>query len=129
MEIRIITAIKNKLKAFSSYIFILLSILFIISLTRNILRIRNVGTKVEEEQERLNLIKDKNKKLKEEIQFLKSESYIEGQLRDKLGLAKEGETIVVLPGEEVVRKLVPEKDKEEETLPDPNWKKWYKLFF
>lgn len=129
MNISIISAIKNKLRAFSNYIFILFSILFILSLVRNILRIKNVGTKVDEEKEKLSLLREQNEELKKEVEYLRSESYVEGQLRDKLGLAKEGETIVVLPEEEVVKKLISEKGEEVVSLPDPNWKKWYKLFF
>ncbi|MDP3994252.1 MAG: hypothetical protein Q8P91_00270, partial [bacterium] len=58
----------------------------------------------------------------------KKQEYIEKQLRDKLGLSKEGETIVVLPDADTLRKLVPPIPGEEEILPDPNWKKWLKLF-
>jgi hypothetical protein len=42
---------------------------------------------------------------------------------------KEGEVIVVLPDEDILRKLAPLLPTEENTLPEPNWKKWEKLFF
>ena len=41
---------------------------------------------------------------------------------------KDGETIVVLPEEETLRKMAPRFEREEEVLPDPTWKKWVKLF-
>ncbi len=43
-------------------------------------------------------------------------------------MAKEGEIIIVLPDEEILGTLAPNLEEEEEALPDPNWKKWLKLF-
>ena len=43
-------------------------------------------------------------------------------------MAKEGEIVVILPDPETVRKFAPSIYTEEEPLPDPNWKKWLKLF-
>ena len=43
-------------------------------------------------------------------------------------MAKEGEIVVILPDEHILRKLAPDREIEEEVLPDPNWKKWMKLF-
>jgi 2-phospho-L-lactate guanylyltransferase (CobY/MobA/RfbA family) len=69
-----------------------------------------------------------NRKLKRDLQEKESEEFIEKELRNKLNLAKKGEIVVVLPDEEILRKLAPERVEEEEALPDPNWKKWLKLF-
>lgn len=121
--------IKNKLKQYLNYFLILLSFLLIISLARNIIRINRAGKKIDEAQVRVEELKKENEELKGKIESLKSEEYKEKQLRDKLGLAKEGEIVVVLPDEEVLRKLAPKRVIEEDVLPAPNWKRWYKLFF
>ena len=67
--------------------------------------------------------------MEQRLAEVKGEEYIEKQLRDNLGLAKEGEIVVVLPDEEILRKIAPSVPEEEDILPDPTWKKWLKLFF
>lgn len=55
--------------------------------------------------------------------------YIEQEARNKLGLAKPGETVVIMP--EATRsgnQTEPSKEIQSEPIM-PNWKKWWKLFF
>lgn len=77
---------------------------------------------------RVEKLQKENEELQLKIEEAKKQEYIEKQLRDKLGLSKEGEIIVVLPDADTLRKLVPPIPEEEEILPDPNWKKWLKVF-
>lgn len=125
----ILNSIKEKLKSYSEYLLILLSILLIISLARNILKIRGADRKIEDANRELEDSRVENQELKVEIEALQSDEYIEKQLRDKLGLAKESEIILVLPEEEILKKLAPRKENEEEALPDPLWKQWLNLFY
>ena len=99
-----------------------------VSLVRNIVKINNVNQSIKDEEEKVEKIRQENAELKAKLEILRSDEYQEKQLRDKLGLAKEGELIVVLPEDEVLRNLAPKHVEEEETLPDPNWKKWAHLF-
>ena len=99
-----------------------------VSLVRNIVKINNVNQSIKDEEEKVEKIRQENAELKAKLEILRSDEYQEKQLRDKLGLAKEGELIVVLPEDEVLRNLAPKHIEEEETLPDPNWKKWLHLF-
>ncbi len=121
--------IKARLKTYSNIIFIVVSLLMLVSLTRNIMKVREAKERLKEKEEYIEKIREGNKELRQKVATFKSEEFIEKQLRDKLGLAKEGETIVVLPDEETIRKFAPSDEKEEEILPDPNWKKWLKLFY
>ncbi len=70
-----------------------------------------------------------NNKLQEELAQTQNPNFIEKEVRDKLGLGKTGEAIVVLPDADTLRKLAPQMPTEVDTLPYPNWKKWEKLFF
>jgi hypothetical protein len=70
-----------------------------------------------------------NAELGKRLAEVKSQDYIEKQLRDKLGLAKPGEIVVVMPDADTLRKLAPKPVEEEAVLPDPTWKKWLRLFF
>lgn len=83
---------------------------------------------VERAEENLEKVAQENRDLETKLKEVKDDVYIEKQLRDKLGYAKEGEIVVVLPDEAILRKLAPPERREEETLPDPNWKKWMKVF-
>jgi hypothetical protein len=67
--------------------------------------------------------------LEEQIAVAEGSNFIEKQIRNKLGLVKPGEAIVVLPDAEILKKMAPQIIAEEDVLPDPNWKKWEKLFF
>lgn len=110
----------------------ILLVIFIImlgaSFVRNISRIVSIERRVKEKEERVERLKEKKKKLKKRLEEVTSDSYIEKQLRDSLGLVKKGEIVIVLPDKEVLRSLAPEIEEEEDVLPDPNWKKWLNLF-
>ena len=121
--------IKRKLKTYSNYVLIAVFSLMLISLTRNILKIRTFRGRLTQTEERIEKLKSENEVLGEKLDTFQSDEYIEKQLRDKLGLAKEEEVIIVLPDEETIRKFAPKTEEEEEILPNPNWKKWFKLFF
>ena len=99
------------------------------SFFRNLTKSFQVQRKIQEEERKVETLKRENERLKRESEKVMSGVYIEKQLRDRLGLAKEGEYIVVLPDEETLKRLAPKIEEEEEILPEPNWKKWYKLFF
>ena len=126
---KITTKIKAKLKTYSNIVFIAISLLMLVSLARNIVKVREAKERLKEKEKYIERIREGNEELRQKVAIFKSEEFIEKQLRDKLGLAKEGETIVVLPDEETIKKFAPSDEKEEELLPDPNWKKWFKLFF
>lgn len=118
----------DKLKNYQKYLLLFLCIVFALSLARNIARIKNAQVRMERIKGRVEKLQKENEELQLKIEEAKKQEYIEKQLRDKLGLSKEGETIVVLPDADTLRKLVPPIPEEEETLPDPNWKKWLKVF-
>ena len=95
---------------------------------RNISKINKAKEKVVKVEQNIEKLKEDNKELEEKLGEVQSTQFIEKQIRDKLGLAKEGEIIVVLPNEDVLRRLAPKIEEDETKLPDPNWKKWMNLF-
>jgi cell division protein FtsB len=124
-----LSKIKTKIPRYRRIAFLLLVILFSLSLIRNVVRVFQARGKIGQAQERVEKLEEDNKRLQEQLEIAQSQGYIEQQLRDKLGLAKEGEIVIVLPDEEFLRKIAPSSIEEEETLPDPIWKSWLKLFF
>lgn len=98
------------------------------SLLKSYQRTKNAESLIEKSQAKLDKAKQEEKELQSKLEMTQSEAFIEEQLRDKLGLAKEGEIILVLPDNETLRKLAPIMPKEEEVKPKPNYQKWLDLF-
>lgn len=98
------------------------------SIYRTSMRIKNVQNIIEKEEEEVLKLEEEKKELERRIQKVKDVDYIERQLRDKLGLAKGGEVVLIMPSDEVLRSLSPKLDEEEDVLPLPNWRKWLNLF-
>ena len=111
-----------------TYFFIIISIFLGISLFRNISNVKSVNQRIKQKEKEVANIQKEQEELQKKLEFTKSQEYMEKQLRDKLGLAKEGETVVVMPAPEILRKFAPEHEEEEDVLPDPSWRKWLKLF-
>ena len=128
MRINLKKALSDKFKKVPFLFVVIIFIALSLSLYRSVVRMGKANVGISEARERVDKLKEENRKLEEEIKKVRNIEFIEKQLRDKLGLAKEGEIVVVLPEDDVLRKLAPEIEEEEETLPDPNWKKWMRLF-
>jgi cell division protein FtsB len=121
--------LKEKLRVYSNYLLVFIFLLMLVSLIRNVLRVVESNKRIGKAQDQVEKLKKENEELEEKLAVTRSEGYIEKQLRDKLGLAKEGEIVIVLPDEKILETLAPKLEEEEETLPDPNWKKWLKMFY
>ena len=129
MEGKIVEWIKIKAKKIMGYGAWVLAVILLISTVRNIERVISIRNDVEKERQKVAKMEADNTTLQAQIAQAQGSDFIEKQIRDKLGLVKPGEAIVVLPDDNILRKLAPQVIEEEETLPDPNWKKWEKLFF
>lgn len=121
--------LKSKLKTSYIYLAVFLGLLLLLSFVRNIAKISDAQKRIEKAEGRVEKLRKENEEMERRLAEVKGEEYIERQLRDNLGLAKEGEIVVVLPDEEILRKIAPSVPEEEDILPDPTWKKWLKLFF
>jgi len=126
---RIIFKLHQKFGSFSFYILLFVVVILSISLIRNIIYVGNASNRILEAQQKLEGLKSEQSKLQSELQEIKSRSYLEKQIRDKLNLVDKGEIVLVLPEEEVLKRFSPRSVQEaEEFLPPPNWKAWFELF-
>lgn len=110
------------------YLVWLVLILLVLSLIRNVGRVSLVDAEIKKQKDIIAKMQADNARLEAEVNNAQSQVFIEKQIRDKLGLALPGEAIVILPDEDTLRKLAPAQISESDTLPDPTWKKWLKLF-
>lgn len=106
----------------------ILIVLLLISTIRNVQRVKGIRSQVEKEEQKVAKMQAENAQLEEQIAVAEGTNFIEKQIRNKLGLVKPGEAIVVLPDAEILKKMAPQIVTEEDVLPDPIWRKWLKLF-
>ena len=104
---------------------IIVGIILVVNSIKKLLTFRTTTQKVAEAQMRLEALREENKKLKEQLEYTKSEEFREREIRDKLGLVKEGEAMVVLPKENDENSKLETRN----SKPRPNWQKWWNLFF
>lgn len=107
---------------------IVVGILLSVTLIRNILVISSANQKIEKVKKEIAEIESKNNLLQKQLEKTSREEYLEEQARNKLGLVREGEVVIVLPDEDTLRQFSPKIPEEEVSLPDPTWKKWLNLF-
>lgn len=98
------------------------------SLFKSIARINEGKKIVLKDKIKLEKIVSEKNKLEEQLKITESEAYVEKQLRNKLGLVKEGEVVVVLPEASIVKKFAPQVPEDEVAKPKSNWQKWLELF-
>jgi hypothetical protein len=63
-------------------------------------------------------------------EYLKSDAFLEKEIRDKLGYTKSGEVLLILPPDEILLELTDLNWELEGAIQKttPNWKKWYETF-
>ena len=83
--------------------------------------------RLEMETEDLVKLQKKNLELKSKLAEVGSLRFIETQIRDKLNLSREGETVIIIPQEEIDKVLALEKKEEEVKI--PNWQGWLRLLW
>ncbi len=87
--------------------------------------LRKAGRRLDESKERLIQVRGENQELKLRLDEVTSSGFIEKEAREKLGLQKPGEVVVILPtGGEIKELGIQEKE-----VVLQNWEKWWRLFF
>jgi len=117
-----------KLRKYSNYVVLLVAILLSVSLFKGVSRIKRAEEKIAQTGDKITKLEKENLELETDLGVAESEAYLEKQLRDGLGYAKDNEVIVVLPDDDILRKLAPRIEEEEEELPRQNWEKWVEVF-
>lgn len=116
-------------KAFSLLIY-LLGALIILHLSKNLWGFYQASKRISREEEKIAKLVKENEELKGKLRYLRAEEFVEREARDKLGLSKEGETVVVID-EEVLGKGSTRREgitsrESKESL--PVWREWVRLF-
>lgn len=102
-----------------------MGILLIIKSSKDILRLLGITDQIKSTEDKVAQLEKEEKGLVEKKEYYQSDEFVEQEARNKLNMARPGETVVVLP---------PKKEESKENLENvvtqlPNWGKWWKLFF
>lgn len=85
------------------------------------------GERLSSQAEIVYKLEAKNRELKKKLTQIQSSEFIEEQARDKLGLAKPGETVIIIPEDKL--KSVMGGTVSAQQLRLPNWLGWWRVFF
>ncbi|MFI5241038.1 MAG: septum formation initiator family protein [Microgenomates group bacterium] len=102
---------------------VFVAILLVVNSGKRIMSFKDTSKQVDVQKERLAELRRENEDLKRDLEYKKSQGFTEAEIRNKLGLAKEGETVVVLPGKG------DETAADEQIVQKSNVEKWKELFF
>jgi cell division protein FtsB len=103
---------------------LILGLVFVVRLGSNVVKLYKAGGRLSEEETKLVEVKKKNQELKERLAQVQTPQYMEKEAREKLGMGKEGEVVVIVPADEVstANKVVSKQGNE------PNWVRWRRLY-
>ncbi len=97
-----------------------------VSLSRSVYALWHKRDYVYKRADSLKAVQAENAQLKQQVEVAQKPEFIEKEAREKLGMTKEGETIVIMPKSQYPISNI-QLQAESEKL--PNWKKWWRLFF
>lgn len=117
------------MKKYIRYIVLIVSLFLIFSISRSIWGLLQKGKTLDEAKERVEELEKEQAKLLEMREVIESEEFVEREAREKLGLAKPGEVVVILPHDDILRKFAPKVEEEEFVQEQPIWKRWVRMFF
>lgn len=96
------------------------------NLLSQILQAVKSSERLSSEAEDLFKLEAKNKELKAKLSQIRSPEFIEKEARNKLGLAKPGETVIIIPDEKI-RAILQATPSAQTRLSNPLG--WWRLFF
>lgn len=108
-------------------ILILIALIIAYNLVLQIVQAIKSGERLSEATDKVYQLQIQNKELKKKLTKIQSPDFIESQARDKLGLSKKGETVVIIP--EQILNLVLGASSSAQTTRLPNWLGWFRVFF
>ncbi len=105
---------------------VVVSVVAIVNFSRSILSIWQKRGIVGDRRLVLEAEGKRSEELKRELSRVQSPEYVEREAREKLGMMREGETVVLIRPINQSDQLKTT-EKKEESL--PKWKQWWRLFF
>lgn len=106
------------------WIVVILGLWVMVRQVTSIIKLYRSGDKMKEAQAEVSQLDAQKAELEKKLASVDNPEYVERQLRDKLGYGKAGETVLILPHQEIAINQSPIVNKTTE----PNWKQWWDLY-
>ena len=108
---------------------VILASLFIIQgLSRGLIELSAQDRRVGKAKQELAKLTEQERELRKQLEYFQSDEYVEKIARDKLLLAKPGETVLLLPKSQTQNNQQLTISNQQSFDDLPNWQKWAKLF-
>lgn len=107
----------------------ILSFSLVVSLSRSILSIWKKRDIVHERERALVKVQEENSRLQQTLQDVQRQEYIERVARDKLGLIREGEAVILMINDTSTNLQMTNEETQNQDVNLPNWEKWWRLFY
>ncbi len=102
-------------------------LIVVYNLVNQIFEAMHSGERLTQAADSLYKLQTENRQLQDKLAQINTPQFIEEQARDKLGLSKKGETVVIIPDDRLNRVLGISRLAPEVKL--PNWLGWWRVFF
>lgn len=114
-------------KKAAATIAIIVITLLIINLARQISQALNASSRLDTDVNEVSRLQEENRNLKQKLNQVGTYDYLEHIARNELDLAKQNETLYIIPDSEIDKVLNANKSKPQIIL--PNWQLWLRLIF
>lgn len=115
------------LKRIGLILAVIIAVFIVYNLLSQILDALKSSERLSTEADSLFKLEAKNKELKLKLSQIKSPEFIEKEARNKLGLAKPGETVIIIPDEKIKEILQASGSAKQARLFNPLG--WWRVFF
>lgn len=97
-------------------------------LARSLVEFSGTGKRFEMAEREVVRLQEERARLEAELSLENPEYVTEEQLRNALGLSKEGETVVMIPNDLLESALMQKENRTQQKTEKANWEKWAELF-
>lgn len=109
-------------KIITGVILLIILIIFLFNTSINLLQIQGNETVMEKLENELESKKNRNIFLEEQLKYVLTDEFIEKESRQRLGLVKSGEVVVMETFESEIQQQI------DQNISKPNWKLWLEMF-
>lgn len=114
---------KQTRPTYRGWVLVIIGLLMAVKLGSNVVKLWKAGERVSETQLQVEEARRENARLKQQLSDVQTPEFIEREAREKLGLGREGETVVIVP-ETGGSEAGPSGQMEQL----PHWKQWWNLY-
>jgi len=111
------------------WIVIFVSLFMIVSLSRSVVDLWERRFIVKKEQDRLIQLEKKHQELTDKLHLVQTSSFVEKEARERLGLAKEGDTVIIMDTNTYPENARTGNSSGITSTQIPYWKQWWGVFF